>query len=174
MENNTTELAYEQKCEGKWILFKLLLLALYVGYTVTYLYVIIKTGFFPLGALIPFTLWIIVYFTWRYTSPDYKYTIGAGTLTFSVSYGKKTHEKFKIHLKDALAIAPRERIGTVLKETKIHKSFSALPSKSESEVYAIAFKKETKVYILHLKVTRDTVKALYYYNKNTIIKEDLS
>ncbi len=170
MESNVTEYACSQKNEGKWLIYKLLLLLLYATYTIVYLYVIVKIGFVPLGALIPITLWIMIYFTWRYTSPDYKYTIDAGDLTFYVSYGKKTHKKFKAHIKDVIAIAPREKIREHLNGIKPKKIYNALSSKHESDAYAIVFKKETKVCIFYLKATRDTVKALHYYNKNTVIQ----
>ena len=68
-----------------------------------------------------------------------------------------------------MAIAPKERIGELLIGRKVEKIYNVLPSKSETEVYSIAFEKETKLYILNIKVTRDTTKALHYYNKNTII-----
>ena len=173
MTLNEHEYSCEQKCEGKWIIFKLLLLLLYTSFTLGYFYFIVKIAFIPLGALIPLFLWIMVYFTWRYTNPDYKYTIDAGKLLFSVSHGKKTKKKLEIHISEAMAIAPREKINELLKGVRIQKSFSALPSKSEKDAYAIVFKKETKVCILYLKVTRDTMKALYYYNKNTIQSEKI-
>ncbi len=169
MDNNIHEYACTQKCEGKWILFKFLLAFFYVAYTVAYMYAIIKTRFFPLGALIPVTLWIIIHYTWRYTSPDYKYTIGAGMLTFYVSYGKTAHEKFKLHISDAIMIAPRDKIDLRNEGIRINKTYNALPSKSESDSYSAVFKKETKVCIFHFKVTRDTLKALHYYNKSTVI-----
>ena len=161
-----SEYSCSQKPEGKWKIFKLLLIALYLTYTVLYLYVIIKTRFFPLGALIPVTLWIIIHFTWRYTSPDYKYTIDAGFLTFYISYGKKTYEKFKLHIKDAIAIAPLCKIESY----PIQKTYNALPSKSETDSYAAVFKTETKICIFRFKATRDTIKALHYYNNNTILQ----
>ena len=170
MDTNASEFGCSQQREGKWKLYKWLLLLLYVAYTVTYLFVIIETRFFPLGALIPVTLWIIVHFTWRYTNPDYKYVVDAGVLTFYVSYDKKTREKFKIHLKEALAIAPKEQIYKETRGLKIQKSYNALPTKHETDAYAIVFKKETKVCILYLKVTRATLKSLHYYNNNTILQ----
>lgn len=84
MELNTYEYSAEQKTEGKWLVYKLLLVSAYIAYTLIYLALIIKTGFVPLGALIPLTLWIIIFFTWRYTSPDYTYTVLSGELTFTV------------------------------------------------------------------------------------------
>lgn len=169
MESISAEYSCSQKIEGKWLIYKLLLLLLYASYTAVYLYVIIKIAFVPLGALIPVTLWIMIHFTWRYTSPDYKYTVDAGNLSFYVSYGKKTHEKFKLRIKDAIMIAPRDKIGDSLRDLKIEKAYNALPSKKEQDAYAIVFKKETKVCIFCFKVTRDTIKSLHYYNKNTII-----
>jgi len=172
MESYSYEYAYSQKTEGAWCVFKLLLLLLYATYTGVYLYLIIKFAFLPLGALIPITLWIMIYFTWRYTCPDYKYVIDAGILSFYVSYGKKMCKKLEIHIKDALLIAPRDE---VMKETAnlSPKIYCALPSKAENEAYGIAFKKNAKVYIFVFKVTRDAMKSLHYYNTNTVIKANI-
>ena len=169
MESNILEYSCAQKPHGKWIVFKCLLLLFYLSFTVAYFFFIVEIGFVPLGALIPLFLWIMIYFTWRYTSPDYKYTIDAGVLTFYVSYGKKTHEKFKLHIKDAIVIAPFGEISLYKSGVKIKKTYNALPSNNESDAYAIIFKKETKVYIFFFKATRDAIKALHYYNKATII-----
>lgn len=169
MESNIIEYACAQKLCGKWIAYKCLLLLFYLSFTAAYLYFIIQIAFVPLGALIPIFLWIMIYFTWRYTSPDYKYTIDAGNLTFYVSYGKKTCEKFKLHIKDAVAIAPIDKIQEQLNISKPEKVYNTLPSKNESDAYAILFKMERKVCIFYFKVTRDTLKALHYYNKATII-----
>ena len=169
MDSNNQEYSYSQKARGTWIIYKLLLLLFYISYTAIYLYVIIKIAFVPLGALIPLTLWIIIHFTWHFTSPDYKYTIDAGVLTFYVSYGKKSHEKLKIHIKDALAIAPRDEIYRHSDGVTIEKVYSALPSKNETDAYAILFRKKTKGCILFLKVTRDIIKSFSFYNKKTVI-----
>ena len=167
MDYNNYEFSCEQKSEGKWKLFKALLLLAYVAYTAIYLFLIIKFAFVPLGALIPFTLWIIVYFTWRYTKPEYKYRIESGYLIYSVSYGKKDNEKLKIHISEADAVAPKSIIEEAFKSSS-PKIYNAVPSKAESDAYGIAFKTGTKVCILYFKVTRDTVKCLHYYNKATV------
>ena len=167
MDFNCYEFSYEQKNEGKWKFFKALLLLAYALYTAIYLFLIIKFAFVPLGALIPFTLWIIVYFTWRYTKPEYKYKIESGYLVYSVSYGKRDKEKLRIHIADAKMIAPKSVLDSQ-KEIVPEKIYSAIPSKSETELYGIAFEKETKVCIFYFKVTRDTIKCLNYYNKSTI------
>ena len=169
MDCNILEYSCAQKPQGKWILFKCLLILAYLAFTVAYFFFIVEIGFIPLGAMIPLLLWIMIYFTWRYTNPDYKYTIDAGVLTFYISYGKKTHEKFKLHIKEAIAIVPRDETPRYKAELKVKKTYNALPTKNEKDAYAIIFKKETKVCIFFLKVTRDTIKALHYYNKNTII-----
>ena len=169
LDTNAHEFSCSQKPEGKWIIYKLALLFFYTAYTLVYLYLIIKHAFVPLGALIPLTLWIFVYFTWRYTSPDYKYKIDAGNLVFYVIYGKREHEKLRIHLKDAVCIAPCIEAQRHARDMKIKRAYTALPSKNESDAYGIIFEKNEKLSIFTFKVTRDTLKALCYYNKNTVI-----
>ena len=152
------------------MLLKFLLMFTYTGYTILYFYFIFKLALIPLGALIPLTLWIMIHFTWRYTNPEYKYTIDGGVFDFYVSYGKKNRLKFSIHIKDALAIAPKNEIVGFLKNRVPYKSYTALSTKSESEAYSIAFEMKSKVNILHFKSTRDAIKLLHYYNNDTIIE----
>ena len=72
-EFNSFEFVVEQAKEGKWKLLRVSMIALYVLYAAAVAIVIgvFLPGMVPLFALVPVTLWIIVYFTWRYTSLEY-------------------------------------------------------------------------------------------------------
>ncbi len=170
MELNSYEYSAEQKTEGKWLASKLLLVLAYIAYTLVYLALIIKTGFVPLGALIPLTLWIIIFFTWRYTSPDYTYTVLSGELTFTVRYGGRTkRERFKLRIAEAESIAPLSELKDEVREAK--KLYSALPSRNAADAYAIIFTQGGAKCAFIFKATRDALKILHFYNKNTKICE---
>lgn len=170
MEFNSCEYTVSQRSEGKWLLAKILLIAGYLVYTAAYLVIIINTGFVPLGALIPVTLWIIVFFTWRFACPDYKYSIDSGFLTYTVIYGGKTkQEKFRMHIADAKAIAPIEQFSEKSGAARTQKFFSAIPQRYAKDIYGMMFEMNGKVCIFKFKVTRETLKALKYYNSNTVV-----
>jgi hypothetical protein len=167
MEINSYECVFEQKAEGKYLFYKISLVSLYVIYTLLYFLIIFVTRLIPLGALIPLTLWIIIYFTWKYTSPAYKYAINSGVLTFSVIYGKKEKKIFETRVSETLKIAKAESFDQAAKGYE--KVYSAVPKKNENDTYGMLFKKNTKLYIFYFKATRDALKVLHYYNKNTEI-----
>lgn len=106
------EFKAEQKHEEKWLLLRILLIIASVLYTVGYLALIISTRIIPLGALIPLTLWILIFFTWRYANPDYEYTIASGVMSYYVRYGNKKKKKLKaqIRLSEAETITPLSQI----------------------------------------------------------------
>lgn len=170
MELNSYEYSAEQKTEGKWLVYKLLLVSAYIAYTLIYLALIIKTGFVPLGALIPLTLWIIIFFTWRYTSPDYTYTVLSGELTFTVRYGGRTKkERFKLRVAEAESIAPLSELKDEVRKAK--KLYNALPCRASADAYAIIFTQNGKPYAFVFKATRDALKILHFYNAKTKISK---
>lgn len=170
---NTYEYAATQKSEGKWKIRKILLLCAYVLYTVAYFLIIFITKVIPLGALIPVTLWILVFFTWRYVKPDYKYVIEKGTLTFYVVYGnKKKALKAKMNFKvsGAEAIAPREEILKRVEEISGIKVYSAVPSVSAPDQYGAIFKDDDGGYaVFYFVATAQALKLLRFYNSKTIV-----
>ena len=151
----------------------MLMLLAYVIYTVAYFVIIYATRIFPLGALIPVTLWIIIYFTWRYTSPDYKYVIEAGTFTFYVNYSKKDKDKKKrsaFKISSAEAIAPVESLKDEIAAFKPKKVFSAVPSKSAPDQYAILYTDlEGVKCVIYIVVTAQSLKLLHLHNSRTVM-----
>ena len=150
---NTYEYGAEQKSEGKFRTMRMLMLCGYILYAIVYFVIIYITRIFPLGALIPLTLWIIVYFTWRYTKPDYRYVIEHGDMTFSISYGKKKRGKrsvcsFKVsgavRVKDQAQFHPLKFLYTIARDLPIYehaKVIELMPNKAKTNHGAITYKK---------------------------------
>lgn len=170
---NTCEYAAAQKAEGKWRVYKILMLFAYVVYTAAYFLVIFKTKLIPLGALIPVTLWIIVFFTWRYVKPDYKYVVEKGTLTFYVTYGnkKKTPKpKMSFKVSSAEAIAPRAEVEPMADALHGIKVYSAVPSVAAADQYGALYKDEEGKYcVFYFVATSQTLKLLRFYNSRTVV-----
>lgn len=168
---NTYEYAATQKAEGKWLIYRILLISLYVLYAAGYFVFIFITRMIPLGALIPVTLWIIIYFTWKYTRPDYKYIIEAGKLTFYVIYGnKKNHLKTEIRISSAEKIAPVRDISADISEFAPEIVYNALPCQNTADAYAALYKNEAgKRCVFYFVATAQALKLLHFYNSRTII-----
>ena len=90
---NTYEYAAEQKSEGKWKLARILVLSAYVLFVAAYFLILYIIRLIPLFAITPIIVWMLVFFTWRYTKPDYRYFIEKGKFSFYTYYGKKTKRK---------------------------------------------------------------------------------
>ena len=87
---STYEYTVEQKAEGKFRLMKIAFLALYILYPIIFMAVLFIIQLFQLFALVAVTEWMLVYFTWKYTKPEYEYSVTSGRVTFSVIRGGKT------------------------------------------------------------------------------------
>ncbi len=171
---NTYEYGTEQKPVGKWKAYRLLLLLLYALFVVAYFLVIYISRIFPLGALIPLFLWIIVYFTWRYTKPDYWYTVEKGSFTFSTAYGKKSKRRVKcsFRISSAEAIAPRSAITEKINEFAPQRVYSALPTPSAEDAYAALFKdSDGKRCVIYFVATAEVLKLMRFFNSKTVICE---
>ena len=170
---NTYEYAAEQKSEGRFKIWRLLLLTAYALYCIVYFLIIYITRIFPLGALIPMTLWIIVYFTWRYTKPDYTYTIERGECTFTVSYGKKKRQKkvrtsFKVSA--ASLIAPKSDSAERISEWKAKHTYSAVPSVSANDVYVALYKNaKGENCAFYFVATAQALKLMRFLNSATVV-----
>ncbi|HBJ19188.1 MAG TPA: hypothetical protein DDY70_05580 [Clostridiales bacterium] len=95
---NHADYAYAKKKEGKIRLLAVLLVLLYITFTVGFFLLCYLSRLIPFFAVAPLFLWILVYFTWRYVSYDIYYTFESGTLTFYRRTGKKTKRGDKILL----------------------------------------------------------------------------
>ncbi|NLK38890.1 MAG: hypothetical protein GX303_01400, partial [Clostridiales bacterium] len=104
---NFVEYNVDKKNEG-WHLFRRVLLIFgYILFVILLFVAIYVSNFIPLGALIPLFTWILIFFTWRYVSIVYEYTLISGHLTVSKIYGnRKRKVMLEVKLSDMTLIAP--------------------------------------------------------------------
>ena len=172
MEFNTYEYSAQQKPEGKFRVRMILFLALYFLFSATYFVVIYITRVLPLGAILPIFLWMLIFFTWRYVKPDYKYEIVTGTLTFTVRYGNKRKGKVATEFKvsSAHAIIPAADSEPTVKEFAPAKVYSALPSVSAADAYvALYTDKSGNKCAFYFVATEQALKLLRFYNSRTVV-----
>ena len=116
--------------------------------------------------------WILVFFTWRYVSIEYKYNMSSGKMIFSTIYGEKTQKKtLELAIKECDMIAPAtgeymDRVSNV----SFEKKYDFSPSSNCSDKYFATFKNsDGKENIVYFQATENALKILKYYNTNTVV-----
>ena len=140
---NYASFYYEKKNVGKTRLLRSLMICAYALYVVVFFLVCYLTRFIPVFALAPFTLWIIVFFTWKYVTYDCYFEFKAGMLELghvkSTKSGRKKTPKLTIHIKEASFAAPLSENEAYIEGTK-HYDFSE-SEKSDKRIL-ILFEKD--------------------------------
>jgi hypothetical protein len=149
---------------------KIAFLALYILYPVIFMPVLFIIQLFQLFALVAVTGWMLVYFTWKYTKPEYEYSVTSGRVTFSVIHGKRSRkEMLNFAIKDCLQIAPateREWIERLeIYDPEI--TYSALSSINSPDKYYAAFENaEGKRCVFYFEATEKMLKFCRNYNSS--------
>lgn len=174
-EFQTYEVTTHQKIYGAWRIKRIALVIAYVLYVLLALVVGIKTKIaVPLLALVPVTLWMIIFFTWRYTDVDYEYSMTSGYISFSVIYGSRSRKQiFEIQIKGISLIAPYtddyyEKVLRYAPEVEYY----ALSSKSAENAYFALFENsDGKKSIFVFEATDRALAIFKFYNStSTVIK----
>jgi hypothetical protein len=180
---NSYEFVVEQANEGKHRLARMGMVALYVLYCIAWLVAGLITKLIPLLALVPITLWIIVYFTWRYVSVEFEYSIMSGELTFSKIFGGRSRRQvMKMRVRDASLIAPLDGDVYSAKATEYQpeKEFSAVSSMSAPDIYFMLFELEDEKTgkkhraIFYFEATAGALKCCRFYNQAATVVTKVS
>jgi hypothetical protein len=128
--------------------------------------------FVPLMALIPISLWILVYFTWRYTQVRYEYSFFAGDLTVSRILNDRFRKTLvKVHIRNIAAILPYEDEYTPKAEAfGAEKIIFAASGYDAPTLYVAMWKDEDsgKKLLLCFEPDEKCIKILRYYNASAM------
>lgn len=156
----TYEIARPQKIEGKWILARVLLILFYIVFVTAVLIAgFITRILWPLLALIPISLWVLVFITWRYVSVEHEYSATSGTLTYSKIYGNKSRRRIlDISLKNAVRIAPlcAPLHRDFAERYQPEREFSAVSSEHSDGIWFVLFE-------LGASKNKDKRRAIFYF-----------
>ena len=178
-EFQTYEYVVAPKKSGKYQLKRLLLMLSYVLYVVVLLAVgLIVKLIVPLLALIPLSLWIIVFFTWRYVSVEHEYSIVSGEMTVADIYGGRSRKDLVVfRLKECAMIAPaHERQWQERAELfGAEKVYSALSSPDAPDAYFAAFENEKGAKcIVYFEATERALRICRFYNPSATVMTQVS
>lgn len=171
--NNYTEYTVTQKAEGKNLTNRLLLIALYAVYTVVFCIVFLGIlHIYPMGALIPVTLWIIIFFTWRYVAVEHEYMLASGVMTFvDIRGGRQRKALFACPVKEMREIAPLRATTQLNVKTTIDMRGSV---KSTDSYYFIINDRDGEAAAVFFEATKKAVQIMKYYNSATVTSDSLS
>ena len=173
-EFSTYEFVVRQKIEGKWRAARAGLIALYILFPLTVLLLGMKASVIaPLLALIPISLWILIFMTWRFVSVEYEYSITSGILTFAKVYGGRSRRKIlEISLHDAVRIAPLDNEDEAARANQWipEREYSGISSPRAPDIYFILFedkaspKQEKRRAIFYFEATERALQICRFYN----------
>ena len=171
--SNYTEYTVEQKAEGKYLTRRILLVLLYVVFTIGYFlfFTIGPIKLYPLIAILPIFLWILIFFTWRYVAVEHEYTIASGTMTFSDIYGNRSRRTLlEAKIKDMSEIAPlTEESRKKCTGEGISKVYDFLSTQSSPDAYYAICAKEGGVRIaIFFEATEKSLKIMKFYNSSAV------
>lgn len=171
--NNYAEYGTTQKTEGKFLVRKICLIVLYIA--VFCLIIINPEMALMLGAIAVLLDAILIFFTWKYTAPDYKYVIESASIRFYRAYGKKSKLLFETKVKEIDVIAPyTDEYNAPAKASDIQATYDFRGTTKTPDAYFAIFNVDGKKTLVLFEATNKAVKLFAYYNKeHTVVRDDL-
>lgn len=172
-EQNICEYVVSPAKQPAWRLKRLLAIAGYVVYALTFFFVGMTLRLIvPMMALIPLTTWILVWFTWPLVSIEYEYSIVSGNMILCrIGAGRVRRRVAEIHIKDMHAIAPYD--GDYIKAAEQYapeQTIDFTSSMQSPDVYYALYETDKgRRGILYFEATARALKMLRYYNSGTVI-----
>ena len=161
------EFVVTQKIEGKWRMRRMLAIVGYVVFALAFFTLGVTVRLLvPLLALTPLFLWMLVFFTWRYTRPDYEITTVSNSLRFAIVYGNRTRRpQLEVEFRKMQKIAPYDDAGQAeVKRFAPDKTYTAVSSMDAPDLYYAIWEEEKNHCVLFFEATEQLLKICKYYN----------
>ena len=174
-EFQTYEFTTRQKTYGMWIIKKLLLILLYITFVLTAFIVgFITRIFLPFLALVTLLTCVLIFFTWRYVSVEYEYSMTSGHITFSKIYGQRSRKCiFDVEIKSMSLIAPytNEHIDKAIRfAPTVEYNATSSPS-ADSQYFALFEDHNGKKAIFIFEATKRSLEIFRFYNPSSTVIE---
>ncbi len=156
-----------QKIEGKWRVYRILAILGYIAFPLIFLALAVRVRLLlPVFALVPIFLWMLVFFTWRYTSPEYELATVSNSLRFTIVYGNRTRRpQFEVEFRRMHKIAPYDARGKAdVERFAPDKVYCAASSMHVPNLYYAIWEEDKKHYVLFFETNDRLLKICKYYN----------
>jgi hypothetical protein len=166
-ENNSFDYTVTKKIEGKYLLYRTLMVMGYVFFGFTYFFGLFYAHLYPLMAFVVLLEWILVFLTWRYVSIEYKYETESGIIHFYNVYGGKSQKQIiEVKIKDFkdIGILDDEAFDLLSKEN-FDAVYSFIRSESDSaDKYYATFEKDGARCVVYFIAPEQMLKILKFFN----------
>ena len=168
--NHEFDYTVNKKVEGKYLLARILMILGYVVFGCVYFFGLALAHLYPLIAFIILLEWILIFFTWRFVSIEYRYeTVSGGIKFFKVYGGKKKKLVLEKRIKEFEIIAPynAETVLTLSKVDFANKHYFNRSEKDLTDCYYAVYGHECKKSLIVFEATQSALKIFRFYNQNT-------
>ena len=171
-EESENFFAVTKKPEGKYRRNRILMVLGYIAFGFAYFFGLFVSHLYAFIAFIVLIEWMLVFFTWRYVSIEYKYDIESSKVRFYTIYGgKKSKLELEWHIKDFYEIKPLDAATKKGIKNRVYKNIKQfLSSENSADAYCATYTDENgESAIVCFDGSQKTLKLLKYYNSNTVI-----
>lgn len=161
----------EKKKEGKYKLSRILVLCGYILFVVGFAGFFISKNILPIIAIVPVLTYILVLATWRFVSIEYEYCILDGEFRMIKLYGAKSQRELcSVRVSAMKAIVPYTgEYKAAADAVPSSRRIEAVSSMASPDIYYALFDEDGEEYAVFFEATEKTLKALKYYNSNTVV-----
>jgi len=170
-ENLEFNYTVAKKVEGDYLMKRVLMILGYVIFGLVFFFGLYLLHLYQFIAFIVLIEWILVFFTWRYVSIEYKYETVSGSIRFYAVYGGKKKKQLKeLRIKDFTEISPYSE--ETEKRDFASRIYCISSQKSAPDRYCGIYVDESgKESIIHFEATQKTLKILKFYNSGTVVSD---
>ena len=173
-ENNEFEYTVAKKSEGKYRLYRVLMIFGYILFGAGYFFGLALAHLYPIMAFTPLLIWILVFFTWRFVSIEYRYEAVSGGIRFYKVFGcKKKKLLIEKRIKEFSCIKPYDEDGKadIANEKFVVRHMCVRSEKDASDCFYAIYDTEGGKGIVIFEATQSALKILRFYNSNTVLAQ---
>jgi hypothetical protein len=168
-ENMEFEYTVTKKREGDYLAKRILAIVGYIVFGLTFFIGLSLLHLYQCIAFIVLVEWILIFFTWRYVSIEYKYETLSGAIRFYTIYGGKNKKLLlDFRIKSFTEIVPFS--DEISKRSFAKEIFCLSSMKAAPDRYCAIYKDSNgQDCVVHFEATQKTLKILKFYNSSTVI-----
>ena len=173
-ENHEFDYTVTKKPEGKYLLHRILMILGYVVFGAVYFFGLAIAHLYPIMAFIILIEWILIFFTWRYVSIEYKYETASGAIRFYKVYGgKKKVLLLEKRIKEFKNVSPynEEAAKALTAENFSKKHYLNRSEKDLADCFYAVYEENGEKCLVVFEATQAARKIFRFYNQNTVVTE---
>ena len=173
-ENHEFDYTVTKRSEGSYRIKRILMILGYVAFGAVYFFGLALAHLYPLMAFVILLEWILIFFTWRYVSIEYKYeTVSGGIRFYEVYGGKKKKLLLEKRIKEFSSVEPytAEAKAALDGETFSEKHICVRSEEDHTDCFYAIYDTEGGRGIVVFEATQAALKILRFYNQNTVVTD---